>query len=250
MTHKDVGKVTRIDTSTLEVKSVFDVGFITNHLAFAKTAAGTFAYVTVGGENVVKVYTTDDTPTLVATIPTGALPHGIWNSDDDSRLYVGLENGDAVDVIDSASNKVIARAPVGQAPQALVYVSGAVPQGDGMANLSPRGNSEPINIALKAGAGTGKGFVVVRNLGVVDALEVSLFKLKPQTQYSVYVSGQATAVASFKTNAMGATNGTVIGPLREVTATLSDKAASPSRVLVMEGDAAADPQKAVLSNVL
>jgi YVTN family beta-propeller protein len=248
MTHKDIGKVTRIDTSSLEVKSVFNVGFITNHLAFARTAAGTLAYVTVGGENAVKVYTTDETPVLVATIPTGALPHGIWNSDDSSRLYVGLENGDAVDVIDSASNKVVASVPVGQAPQALVYVSNAVPSGDGTTNLSARGNSDPLNIKLKAASGDGKGFIVVRSMGTVDAFEVSLFKLKPQTIYSVYVSGQATPVGSFKTNPMGASNGTVIGPLREVVSTLSDKAVNPSRVLVMEGSAAADPQQAVLSS--
>ncbi len=249
MTHKDVGKVTRIDTTRLEVTGVIDTGFITNHLAFAKTAAGTRAYVTIGGENAVKVYTTDDKPALVATIPTGALPHGIWSSDDGSRLYVGLENGDAVDVIDSASNKVIARVPVGQAPQALVYVSNAVPQGDGSTNLSPRGNSEPINIALKPAAGEAKGFVVARNLGVVDALEVSLFKLKPQTVYSVYVTGQAAPVASFKTNPMGMANGTAIGPMREVSNSLSAKTAAASRVLVMEGDVPSDPQKAVLSSV-
>lgn len=249
MTHKDVGKVTRIDTASLEVKGVIDTGFITNHLAFARTAAGTRAYVTVGGENVVKVYTTGAKPELVATIPTGALPHGIWSSDDGSRLYVGLENGDAVDVIDSASNKVVARVPVGQAPQALVYVSNAVPHGDGTANLVPRANSEPINIALKPASGEAKGFVVARNLGVVDALEVSLFKLKPQTIYSVYVTGQATPVASFKTNPMGMANGTAIGPMREVTSSLNPRAVSASRVLVIEGEGPANPQKAVLSSV-
>jgi YVTN family beta-propeller protein len=226
-----------------------DTGFITNHLAFAKTAAGTRAYVTIGGENVVKVFTTDATPTLVATIPTGALPHGIWTSDDGTRVYVGLENGDAVDVIDSATNKVIARAPVGQAPQALVYVSNAVPHGDGMSNLVPRANSEPINIALKPSTGEAKGFIVARNLGVVDSLEVSLFKLKPQTVYSVYVSGQATPVANFKTNPMGMANGTAIGPMRDVSNSLNAKGVTASRVLVMEGDVAADPQKAVLSSV-
>lgn len=250
MTHKDVGKVTRIDTDKLEVKGVFDTGFITNHLAFAKTGGSTYAYITIGGENMVKVYTTDDTPKLVATIPTGALPHGIWASDDGSRIYVGLENGDAVDVIDTASNKIIARTPVGQAPQALVFVSKAVPEGDGMANLMQRGNSEPINITLKAVTGDAKGFIVSRNLGVVDALEVSLFKLKPHTVYSVYVSGQKTSVASFKTNPMGAANGTAIGPLREVSNTLSDKEAVPSKIIVMEGDAIPDPTKAVLINAL
>lgn len=166
MTHKDAGKVTRIDTASLKVKGVIDTGFITNHLAFAKTTAGTRAYVTIGGENVVKVYTTDAIPTLVATIPTGALPHGIRTSDNGTRLYVGLENGDAVDVIDSASNKVIARVPAGHAPQALVYVSNAVPHGDGMTNLVARANSEPINIALKPAAGEATGVIVARNLGV------------------------------------------------------------------------------------
>jgi YVTN family beta-propeller protein len=249
MTHKDVGKVTRIDTKGLDVIGVIDTGFITNHLAFARTGAGTRAYVTIGGENAVKVYTTGDKPELVATIPTGALPHGIWSSDDGSRVYVGLENGDAVDVIDSALNKVVAHVPVGQAPQALVYLSKAVPEGEGMANLNPRANSEPINLALKPAAGEAKGFVVARNLGVVDALEVSLFKLKPQTVYSVYVTGQASPVASFKTNPMGMANGTAIGPMREVTNSLSAKTATPSRVLVMEGDAPSDSQKAVLSSV-
>jgi hypothetical protein len=90
---------------------------------------------------------------------------------------------------------------------------------------------------------------VARNLGLVDALEVSLFKLKPQTVYSVYVTGQAAPVASFKTNPAGMANGTVIGPLREVSNSLGGKAATASQVLVMEGDAPADPQKAVLSSV-
>jgi hypothetical protein len=130
-----------------------------------------------------------------------------------------------------------------------VYVSNAVPHGDGMTNLVPRANSEPINIALKPAAGEAKGFVVARNLGVVDALEVSLFKLKPQTAYSVYVTGQAAPVASFKTNPMGMANGTAIGPMRAVSNSLNDKAATASRILVMEGDVAVDPQKAVLSSV-
>ena len=249
MTHKDVGKVTRIDTASLEVKGVMDTGFITNHLGFAKTSRGTLAYVTLGGENAVKVYTTEATPQLVATIPVGALPHGIWPSDDGSRMYVGLENGDAVDVIDTATDKVIARVPVGQAPQALVYVSNAVPGGDGMANLIPRANSEPVNIALKAASGEAKGFVVSRNLGLVDALEVSLYKLKPQTAYNVHVSGQTAPVASFKTNPAGMANGTAIGPMREVVASLSSKAVTPSTIFVVEAGEAADPAKAVLVGV-
>jgi YVTN family beta-propeller protein len=249
MTHKDVGKVTRIDTATLAVKGVIDTGFITNHLAFAKTADGVRAYVTIGGENAVKVYSTGGPATLVATIPTGALPHGIWSSDDGSHVYVGLENGDGVDVIDTAANRVVANVPAGQAPQALVYVSNAVSTGAGAANLVQRANTEPVNIALKPASGEAWGFVVARNLGVTDALEVSLFKLKPDTVYSVYASGQVTPVASLKTNPKGMANGTAIGPMREVLSSLSGKQPSASRILVMEGDAPADPKKAVLASV-
>jgi YVTN family beta-propeller protein len=77
--------------------------------------------VTVGGLNQVKVFRTDDF-SQVATIPVGKLPHGIWPSGDGSRVYVGLENADAVIAIDTLTNKVIATSPVGQAPQAIAYV--------------------------------------------------------------------------------------------------------------------------------
>lgn len=246
MTHKDVGKVTRIDTKSLKVKEVFDTGMITNHLAFARTPAGTLAYVTIGGENLVKVFSTGPNARQVASIPVGALPHGIWSSDDGSRVYVGLENGDAVDVIDTAANRPVARVPVGQAPQALVYVPRAVPAGGGMDNLVARINNEPLNIALQAVSGEGKGFIVARNLGLTDALEVSLFKLKPKTTYSVYASGQPGPVAVFETNAMGAANGTAIGPMRALANVLGGQAATASQIVVMEGNAPADPARAVL----
>lgn len=246
MTHKDVGKITRIDTKSLEVVGVMETGFITNHISFATVKGKTFAYVTVGGENSVKVYTTDKTAKLVETIRTGALPHGIWTSDDSSRIYVGLENGDAVDVIDSSSNKVVATIPVGQAPQALVFVSNAVPQGSGKTNLVPRVNVDPINISLKSVKEDARGFVVLRNLGVVDALEVNLFKLKPTTVYSVYLNGGETAAASFKTDLDGKASGTMIAPLREPAKPGTDVAAPENRIIVMRGNAKVDASTAAL----
>jgi hypothetical protein len=42
---------------------------------------------------IVRVFRRDDF-LKVATIPTGKLRHGVWPSDDDSRIYVGLENDD------------------------------------------------------------------------------------------------------------------------------------------------------------
>ena len=246
MTHKDVGKVTRIDTHTLQVTGVIDTGFITNHLAFARTGGKTFAYVTVGGENVVKVYTTDKEATLVATIPTGALPHGIWTSDDSSRVYVGLENGDGVDVIDPAANKVVAHMPGGQAPHALVYLSHVAAPGSAD-NLGPRINQDAVNIPLAARDGAAaRGFVVARQLGVVDALEVAVFKLKPGTQYGVYLGGQP--VGTLRTDAKGNANGTMIGPVRAFTrpdAAPADRAAG--QVLIMEGNTAPSAAAAVLA---
>jgi YVTN family beta-propeller protein len=246
MTHKDVGKVTRIDTRTLEVKEVIDTGLVTNHLGFARTARGVLAYVSVGAENVVKVYSTGARAELKATIPVGALPHGVWPSTDGSRIYVGLENGDAVDVIDTASDKVIGRIPVGQAPQALVYLGGAVLGSSGSMNLVPRVNTDSVNIALKPSGSQGTGFVVVRNLGLFDSIETFLFKLKPMTVYNVYVSSQPAPVGAFRTNEKGAANGTAIGPLRQVANQLGGQAGARATVFVAEAGAGDKIDTAVL----
>jgi len=63
--------------------------------------AGQVAYVTVGGLNQVKAIRTADFEQF-ATIPVGDLPHGIWPSGDGARVYVGIENGDAVTAIDTS----------------------------------------------------------------------------------------------------------------------------------------------------
>jgi YVTN family beta-propeller protein len=194
----------------------------------------------------VKVYTTDGEAKLLNTIATGALPHGVWPSDDGTRMYVGLENGDAVQVIDTASDKVIAAVPIGQAPQALVYVSNAVPSGAGTDNLKPLANAAPVNIPLMPDSGDAKGFVVARNFGVVDALELFLYKLKPETVYSIYVGDQKVPVASFKTNPMGMANGTAIGEIREVARLQSEANPKTASIVVIEGDGPMDAVKVVL----
>jgi YVTN family beta-propeller protein len=84
------------------------------------------------------VFRTDDF-LQIATIPVGKLPHGAWPSGDGSRLYAGLENDDGLVAIDTLTNKVIATSPIGQGPQAIAYVSNAVPEGDGLQNLEPPG---------------------------------------------------------------------------------------------------------------
>src|ERR1700739_2387131 len=135
-TLKDTGKTEVFNAQPpFNVLAILDTGPITNHVNIVRNTHGQFAYVTVGGENVVKVYTTTNAPQLVATIPVGELPHGLWPSGDGTRIYVVLENGTGMQAIDTLSNKVIATLPGGQAGQALVYVPQAVPTGNGLSNL-------------------------------------------------------------------------------------------------------------------
>ena len=118
LTLKDVGKTeVFIAKPPFTLLKTLDTGPITNHVNFASNANGRFAYVTVGGTNEVKVFRTD-TFEQVATIPVGALPHGVWPSGDGTRIYVGLENADELAVLDTLANKVVASVPIGQAPQA------------------------------------------------------------------------------------------------------------------------------------
>src|SRR5262249_49306875 len=150
---KDVGKVVVFDARPpFSVLHTIDTGPITNHINFATNPKGTFAYVTVGGLNEVQVYRADDF-SRVATIPVGKLPHGIWPSGDGTRVYVGLENQDALAAIDTMSNQVVATIGIGQAAQAVTYVPNAVPEGDGLQNLQPLGVAgEVVHLTLSAPA--------------------------------------------------------------------------------------------------
>jgi YVTN family beta-propeller protein len=214
-------------------------------------AKGKFAYVTVGEENAVKVYRRSDKPELVAKIPTGDLPHGIWGSADGSRVYVGLENQDAVSAIDTLENKVLATIPIGQQPQALVYVPNAVPDGEGAANLTPLGESgRAAHLTLKApDGGRGHATVSVNSLGQVDLLEAGISGLKPNNPYTLWLVasrkkpyGDKQALAKFKTNQSGAQVVQVIGPLRRtVTENGGDSDSWPTRFLLVtpaDGDTA------------
>src|SRR5450432_2465057 len=114
ITLKDAGKVQVFSAKPpFEQKALLETGPITNHVNFVNNRNGKFVYITVGGANQVKVFHRGATPELVATIPVGNLPHGIWQSGDGSRIYVALENGEMAVAIDSLTNKVIAKIPIG-----------------------------------------------------------------------------------------------------------------------------------------
>jgi len=240
MTHKDVGKVTVIDARSFKVRTVLDTGPITNHVACVDNSAGKFAFVTVGGLDVAKVFTREEQPKLVATIPTGALPHGVWPSDDGTRVFVGLENGDGVAVVDAVARKELKRIPGGQAPQALVYVSNAAPEGN-RSNLEALDQSRrPIVIVLRAASGgAAAGSVAVRQLGVTDALDLLARGLPPDAKFTLAVGeGEAPPfrnvlpIATFRTNAKGAGQAQALGPIREIVSPDGAPAPGPRTLLV------------------
>ena len=231
ITLKDVGKVQIYSAKPpFEQKSVLDTGPITNHVNFANNRNGKFAYVTIGGANEVKVFRRGATPELVATIPVGELPHGIWPSGDGSRVYVALENGEHCVAIDTVTNKVIATIPIGQTTQALVYVPNAVPSGSGSENLMPLGAAANTAVLHLEPAGTAfpeaRASVAVNSLGLLDLIQIAAKGLSPRTQYQIYLAesnespfGKLEPIAVIKTNPDGAGIVQTIGPLKALAAT-------------------------------
>jgi len=188
-----------------------------------------FAYVTVGGLNVVKVFRTDDF-SQVGTVPLGNLPHGLWPSGDGSRIYVGLENADAMTVIDTLTNKVIATVPIGQAPQAVTYVPDAVPEGDGTQNLQTLGLAgQSVHLALvPVGSGESKDAanapttVALFDQGLVQVLQAAVTGLHPKEPYVLALAdnpdgtGNVQVLANFMTNPAGSAIVNALGQIRQL----------------------------------
>jgi YVTN family beta-propeller protein len=246
ITLKDVGKVQIYSAKPpFEQKAVLDTGPITNHVNFANNRNGKFAYVTIGGTNEVKAFRRGETAELFATIPVGELPHGIWPSDDGSRVYVALENGEHCVAIDTVTNKVIANIPIGQTTQALVYVPNAVPNGTGTENLLPLGTAaNTARLRLEAG-GTAlpdaQASVAINSLGLLDLIQIAAKGLSPQAQYQVYLAesnkvpfGKLEPLALLKTNPDGAGIVQTIGPLKALAG--KDQMISPSQRFLIVTD--------------
>jgi YVTN family beta-propeller protein len=244
-TLKDSGKTEVFNAKPpFNVLKVLDTGPISNHVNIVRNANGQFAYVTIGGLNEVKVFRTDDF-SQVATIPVGALPHGLWPSGDGTRIYVGLENGDGVTAIDTLTNKVIATTAIGQAPQALTYVPDAVPSGDGMQNLVPlglAGQAAHLNMAASAN-NTGKAptSVTLFDQGLVQVLEAAVTGLAPKQPYVLALAtqpdggGTLQPLTGFMTNPAGAAIVNAIGPIRQIVQ--SDVPAEKRYLVILPGTA-------------
>ena len=229
-----------------------DTGPITNHVNFAHTSRGTFAYVTIGGLNQVKVFRTDDF-SQVATIPVGNLPHGVWPSGDGTRIYVGLENADALAAIDTATNSVVANVPIGQAPQAIAYVPGAAPNPDDRQNLQAlgvAGQFAHLALASRDGSKDGKAptSVSLFDQGLIQILQASVTGLEPRQKYVLALaehgdgSGTLQPLAAFMTNPAGAAIVNAAGPIRQI---VDQSAAAARRYLVIASGDVAMPGEAV-----
>jgi YVTN family beta-propeller protein len=223
-TLKDIGATVVINAKPpFNTLKVLNTGPITNHVNMVDNANGKFAYVTVGGLNQVKVFRRDDF-SQVATIPVGNLPHGIWPSGDGSRVYVGLENADELVAIDTLTSKVIATIPIGQAAQAVNYVPGAVPSGDGRSGLQPLGLAgRAAHIALApVSGGSAATSVSLFDQGLVQVVEASVTGLAPKSQYALALaskpdgSGALQPLSSFVTNPAGSAIVNATGPIRQL----------------------------------
>ncbi|WP_050387186.1 YncE family protein [Bradyrhizobium pachyrhizi] len=226
-TLKDVGRTQVFNAKPpFNLIKTIDTGPITNHVNFAKTPKGTLAYVTIGGTNEVKVCRTDDF-SQVATIPVGNLPHGVWPSGDGTRVYVGLENADALAAIDTATNKVIANIPIGQAPQAIVYVPNAAPNPDDRQNLQAlgvAGQAAHLALAPKKEAKGEKPptSVSLFDQGLIQVLQASVTGLEPKQRYVLGLAehadggGMVEPLAAFMTNPAGSAIVNAAGPIRQI----------------------------------
>jgi YVTN family beta-propeller protein len=244
-TLKDVGKTMVFDARPpFTVLKTIDTGPISNHVNFANTANGTFAYVTVGGLNEVQVFRTSDF-TKVATIPVGKLPHGVWPSGDGSRIYVGLENADGLAAINTQTNTVIATVPIGQAPQAITYVPNAVPEGNGTQGLQPLGVAGQVAhltlvpLAGSSPAGSAESAPTSASLfdqGLLQVLQVSATGLQPKQSYVLALSNEANGggvlepLSAFTTNPAGSAIVNTVGSIRQV---VRGEGGIPRRYLVI-----------------
>ena len=252
-TLKDIGKTQVFDAKPpFNLIKTIDTGPITNHVNFAHTAQGTFAYVTIGGLNQIKVFRTDDF-SQVATIPVGNLPHGVWPSGDGSRIYVGLENDDALAAIDTATNKVIANIPIGQAPQAIAYVPNAAPNPDDRQNLQAlgvAGQAAHLTLGPKDGPKDGPPptSVTLFDQGLIQILQASVTGLEPKQKYVLALadhadgSGSLEPLAAFMTNPAGSAIVNAAGPIRQI---VSGAASAERHYLVIAPGDAMKPEQPV-----
>jgi YVTN family beta-propeller protein len=147
-------------------------------------------------------------------------------------VYVGLEGGDGLSAIDTRTNQVIATVPIGQAPQAVNYVPGAVPdavaaQADSQAPVELGLAGQVARLALispAAGRSSAKPATIVSlyDQGLTQVLEAAVTGLAPSAPYVLALaehadgSGVLQPLAAFTTNPAGSAVVNAVGPIRQI----------------------------------
>jgi hypothetical protein len=251
MTHKDVGKVTIINTATQTVAKVIATGPITNHVTFTRVNDKLLMLVTIGGENKVRVFDVarDFAPT--DTIMVGALPHGLWPSADGKIMYVGLEYADQVQGIDLQTMTTMPAVKIGQSPQALVYADDAVTDIDsraGLTALNDTAATQIVTLTSPSMGDNGIGRLAVRSIGLADLVEQIFNNLSPFTSYTLLLSRSSAEpfsddyeINSFTTDAQGKFLGQSTGLIK----TTGDSDLSPYKHILLRNNAT---QQIVLSD--
>jgi YVTN family beta-propeller protein len=191
MTHKDVGKVTIINTKTETVEKVLTTGAITNHVTFTTHNGKLLMLVTVGGENKVRVFDPSASFKQIDTINVGALPHGLWPSPDGKIMYVGLEYADQVQRINLNTMQADPPVQIGQSPQALVYADNAVNNAGGSEGLRPLNDSAAtaiITLKSLASNSASRGRLAFRPIGLTDLVEQIFTGLIPEHTYRLVLT--------------------------------------------------------------
>jgi YVTN family beta-propeller protein len=224
MTHKDVGKVTVINTQTQSVAKVINTGPITNHVTFTMLHDTLWMLVTVGGKNMVRMYDVDRDFVQTDTVMVGALPHGIWPSADGKIVYVGLEYGDQVRGIDMETRQVMPLVKIGQSPQALVYADNAVSDISNRSGLTGLNDTAATQIATLNSLSAGSmaiGRLAIRSIGLADLIEQVFTGLNPSTSYTLLLSRSSVEpfsddyeINSFTTDAQGKYSGQSTGLIK------------------------------------
>ena len=192
LTHKDVGKVTVVNTSKMAVEKVITTGAITNHVTFGIVDNILLMMVTVGGENKVRIFDVNNNFLQRDTINVGALPHGIWSSADGKLMYIGIEYGDHVQAINLQNMTVTATIQIGQSPQALVYADNAVGNlSKSMTSLSLLNDTASTQVVVLNNIDindNAHGRLAVRSIGLADLVEQAFSGLQPNTSYTLALS--------------------------------------------------------------
>lgn len=187
--HKKAGLVTVVDLQQRKIVSVLDTGLETNRPNFMVMDNVTYGFVTVAGLNETKAYRQEfpsSPPVYIGAIKSsGVEPHSIWPSPDNTRLYIGNEHSDSVDVVDPRTLKVLCTLRVGQEGNSLIYVAGAATTGDGTQNLGRQGLGRRVeNKAIPVGGTVnGSALVTVRAVDGLDMVQYIGNGLKENVTY-------------------------------------------------------------------